>query len=76
MLRRPAKWQFESAPARFPRVPSRSRRHHSSGQLGLRGGEAGDRHPVGRARDVIEPDFAAEADRGGVAAVLAADAEL
>src|SRR3989442_4744782 len=46
------------------------------GQLRLGGGEAGDRHPIGRARHVIEPDLAAEMDRGRVAAMLAADAEL
>src|ERR1051326_2831361 len=42
----------------------------------LGGGEAGDRHAERRAGDVIEPDLVAEGDRGGIAAVLAADAEL
>src|SRR3954467_14626359 len=43
---------------------------------GLRGGEARDGDAEGRARDVIEADLAEEADRGRVAPVLAADAEL
>src|SRR5438132_8506632 len=38
----------------------RSRSARVPGQFGLRGGEAGDRHPIGRAGDVIEPDLAAE----------------
>src|SRR5690606_17555193 len=45
-------------------------------QGGLGGGEAGDRHAVGRAADVVEADSLAEGDGGGVAAVLAADAHL
>src|SRR5436305_705516 len=36
----------------------------------------GDRHAKRRAGDIIESDPVAESDRGGVAAVLAADAEL
>ena len=44
------------------------------GRLG--GGEAGDRHAEGRAGDVVQPDLVAEGDRGRVAAVLAADADL
>src|SRR5690349_22467108 len=43
---------------------------------GLGGGQAGDRHAVGRAADVIQADALAELDRGRVAAMLAADAEL
>src|SRR5437660_1613137 len=42
----------------------------------LRGGEAGDRHAVRRAGDVVEPDLVAERHRGGIAAVFAADADL
>src|SRR5215470_10915883 len=42
----------------------------------LRRRKPGDRHAVGRAGDVVEPDLLAELDRGGVAAMLAADAEL
>jgi hypothetical protein len=42
----------------------------------LRGGEAGDRDAEWGARDVIETRLFAEGDRGVVAAVLAADAEL
>src|SRR5438552_10253057 len=45
-------------------------------QHGLGRGEAGDRHAVGRAGDVIEPDRLAKADRGRVAAMLAANPEL
>ncbi len=45
-------------------------------QRRLRGGEAGDRHAEGRAGDVVEADGLAERDRGRIAAVLAADAEL
>src|SRR3954471_3583733 len=40
-------------------------------QRGLRGGEAGDRHAVGRAGHVVEPDLVTERHRGGIAAVLA-----
>src|SRR5690606_19467759 len=47
-----------------------------SGQGGLGGGEAGDRHARGRAAHVVEADLVEELDRGGVAAVLAANAEL
>src|ERR1051326_7156252 len=42
----------------------------------LGGGEAGDRYAERRAGNVIEPDLVAEGDRGGIAAVLAANAEL
>ena len=45
-------------------------------QRRLRGGEAGDRDAEGGARDVVEPRLFAEGDRGRIAAVLAADAEL
>src|SRR6185369_11726448 len=47
---------------------------HADG--GLRGGEAGDRHAVGRAADVVQADALAELDRRRVAAVFAADAQL
>ena len=43
-------------------------------RLGRR--QPGDRRAVGRAGDVIQPHRVAEGDRGRVAAVLAADAEL
>ena len=43
---------------------------------GLRGRHPGDRHAVRRAAHVVEPGELEEADRVGVAAVLAADAEL
>src|SRR6185437_15032792 len=43
---------------------------------GLRRRETRDRHAIGRARDIVEPDLLAETDRSGVAAMLAADAEL
>src|SRR6476660_5741569 len=42
----------------------------------LRGGEAGDGDAVGRRGDVIEAPRLAEGDRGRVAAMLAANAEL
>src|ERR1700675_3277778 len=42
----------------------------------LRCGKAGDRHAIGRARNVIEPDFVAERDGSGIAAMLAANADL
>ena len=42
----------------------------------LRGREPSDRHPVGRARHVVEADPLAELDRRGIATVLAANAEL
>ena len=43
---------------------------------GLRGRQAGDRHPERRARHVVEPGLVEEGDGLGVAAVLTADAEL
>src|SRR5689334_3747614 len=42
----------------------------------LRRGEAGDRHAERGAAHVVETDAVAEHDRGRVAAVLAADADL
>src|SRR5260363_68666 len=42
----------------------------------LRGGEARDRHTIGRARHVVHADLVAERDRGRIAAMLAADADL
>ncbi len=45
-------------------------------QRRLRGGQARDRHAERRTRHVIEPDFVAKGDRGRIAAVLAANAEL
>ena len=52
------------------------RRSSELGERGLGGRDPGDRHPVRRAADVVEPDRGEEADAVGVAAVLAADAEL
>src|SRR5690349_18311363 len=45
-------------------------------ERGLRGGKPRDRHAEGRAGNIIEPELMAEADRGGIPAMLAADAEL
>src|ERR1044072_6319438 len=45
-------------------------------ERGLRGGEPRDRHAVRRAGHVIEPDLVTERDRCGIAAMLAAHAEL
>src|SRR5262249_60511166 len=45
-------------------------------QGGLRRRQPRDRHAVGRAGDVIEPGLVAEEHRGGIAAMLAANAEL
>src|SRR5260370_11383277 len=45
-------------------------------ERGLRRGEPGDRHAVGRAGDVIEPDLVTERHRRRIAAVFAADAHL
>src|SRR6185312_850567 len=45
-------------------------------QLRLGRREPGDRHAIGRAAHVIETDVAAEADRGGIAAMLAANPDL
>src|SRR3546814_9676630 len=45
-------------------------------QAGLGGGQAGDRHPIGRAAPIIQPGRLAERDRSRIAAVLAADADL
>ncbi len=47
-----------------------------SAERGLCGGNPGDRHAVRRAADVVEPGELEEADRVGIAAVLAADAQL
>src|SRR5579862_412552 len=59
-----------------PRAPSSRRARLLAGQRRMRRGEARDRHPVRRAADVIQPHLGAELHRGGVAAMLAADAEL
>src|SRR5262245_59336866 len=45
-------------------------------ERGLGGREAGDGNAERRAGDVVEREFMAEGDRGRVAAVLAADADL
>ena len=45
-------------------------------QRGVGRGQAGDGHAVGRAGDVVEADGGEEGHRGGVAAVLAADADF
>ena len=45
-------------------------------ERGVRGGQPGDRDAERRARHVVETDLVAERDRIGIAAVLAADAEL
>ena len=42
---------------------------------GLGGGQAGDGHAVGGAGDVVQAHVVAELHAGGVAAVLAADAQ-
>src|SRR5262249_17066781 len=39
-------------------------------------GKLGDRHAIGRAGDIVQSHIGAEMDRGRIAAVLAADAEL
>jgi O-acetylserine/cysteine efflux transporter len=55
-------------------VPGRrARRLAERGPAGL---QPRDRHPEGRAGHVVEPDLVEEVDRGGVAAVLAADAQV
>ena len=46
------------------------------GQGRLGSGQSGDRDPERRAADVVEPVLVAPGDRGRVAAVLAADADL
>src|ERR1700681_2787533 len=63
-----AKGPPEGSPLRLAGSPFAERR--------LRGGEPGDRHPERRARDIVEPDLVTERDRGGVAGMLAADADL
>src|SRR6478736_5431353 len=45
-------------------------------ERGLGRSQARDRHAIGRARHVVEADRVAEGDGGGIAAVLAADADL
>src|SRR3954470_10651277 len=45
-------------------------------ERGLRRRQPRDRHAERRARHVVEPDLMAERDRSGIAAVLAADADL
>src|SRR5690242_4046772 len=49
---------------------------HRLADRGLRRGETGDRHAIGRARDIVEADLVAERDGGGIAAMLAADSNL
>src|SRR5690606_14205565 len=46
------------------------------GRLGLRQRQPRDRHAVGRAADVVDAELGEEAERGGIARVLAADADL
>src|SRR5215470_4027396 len=57
-----------------PQLSRRAGRALAAGRLG--GGEASDRNPKRRARNVVEPDFVTKRHRGGIAAVLAANAEL
>ena len=45
-------------------------------ERGLGGGKPRDRHAERRAGHVIEPDLVTEGDRGGIPAVLAANADL
>src|SRR6476619_5700349 len=61
---------------RVPLSIRRMGRGAGFGEGGLGGGEAGDGDAEGRAGDIVQPDLGAEADRGGIAAMLAADAEL
>src|SRR5438128_735543 len=56
-------------------LPSR-RTGRTLAKRGLRRRKARDRHAERRTRDVVEPDLVAEGDRGRIAAMLAADAEL
>src|SRR5262245_38936621 len=42
----------------------------------LRSGQSRDRHPIGRAGDVVEAELVTEGDRSRIAAMLAADADL
>ncbi len=70
------------APRAAARLSSRRRsdrphlRHASRAQGRLRCGQARDRHPEGRTAHVVEPRPVTEVDRGGIAAVLAADSEV
>ena len=63
-----------------PRVGACSESVHDLERRSASGRAAGlqprDRHPERRAGDVVQADRVEEVDRGGVAAVLAADAEL
>jgi hypothetical protein len=43
---------------------------------GLAGGQASGLDPEGRAGDVVQQDLVTEDQRGGIAAVLAADPEV
>src|SRR6478672_5329099 len=61
---------------RYSPFAASRRARHALAERGLRGGEARDRHAEGRARHVVEPDAFAEVDRGGIAAMLAADSKL
>ncbi len=65
-------WTFGTSEA----VDPRRLRATPPGQDRLGGGQAGHRDPEGRAAHVVEPGVVEEADRLGVAAVLAADADL
>src|SRR5262245_33263404 len=50
--------------------------HHDFTQRSLGGGKPCNRHPEGRAGNIVETDFVAEGDRGGIATVLAANPDL
>ena len=67
--------RFSTYPGSKPKNQSiLCRRSFRQGRLRRR--EPGDRHPIGRAGHIVEPHLLAEADRGGIAAMLAANAEL
>src|SRR5262245_61580275 len=72
----PARRARPPGPACCPGGPRASRLPALRRERRLGRGEAGDRYAVGRAGDVIEASGLAERDRGGIAAVLAADAKL
>ncbi|KIU00899.1 hypothetical protein QU38_02765, partial [Staphylococcus aureus] len=59
-----------------PPVPAAALRESPLAQRRRRCCRPGDRHAIGRGRDIIEPGLLAKGDAGRIAAMLAADAEL
>lgn len=73
---RATSYERVAAATRSHDVPRAGAASSAAGQRGPAGLEPGHRDPERRAGDVVEPHLVEEVDRGGVAPVLAADAEV